>query len=151
MRTIKDSQGREYRFEITPLSIERVREIVGVNLYALLENEMALFRELETDIGKTIKILYVLCCRQDTTPTMPESDFWRAFVGQALGNAIEAFFDEYLDFFPNRRVAETLQKAMSKAKETRSILLDEANQNLDKNDAASLAKTLKTKFGGSPE
>lgn len=126
MHSFVDSKGRRHEIEITVYSAQVAKDQAGIDLFSLLENDLAGLRELEADIGKFARLIYVLCCcTGDGEPTMTERDFARSLAGQPIDDAVKAFQDEYICFFRNRRVGAALQKVVEKIRQTQTDALED--------------------------
>jgi hypothetical protein len=150
MREIKDAKGNRYTFEITVSSIKTVRKLAGVDLYSLIDDKLAGLQKLLADPCELIDVLYVLCCRcgQDDPGDIT---FGQGFSGPCILEIADAFLQELLDFFPDRRVAEALRKLVSKSKMAAAELMEEALEKAEQVTVAELVSKSKTTFGSSPE
>lgn len=139
MKTFRDNAGREWLVEVNGTTAKRVRGLLGVNLFALVDDGFAGLGRLLADPIDFLDVLYVLCKPEADARGISDEDFGRAMGGDALGAASDAFLAEYTDFFPDRRKREALRKVLSKGREVGEILLARAEAELDALDVASLA------------
>ena len=99
MQTFTDLEGRAWTVQITINKVKAVRAALDVDLLEAAGGN--LFKELASDPVKVADILYVLCQGQHEGVT--DTDFGAALAGDVLDNAVNAFFEGLVDFFPERQ------------------------------------------------
>jgi hypothetical protein len=151
MKTFVDNAGRVWCIQIHVAAVKRVRGLVGVDLFALVDEEFAGLSKLLGDPVSLVDVLYCLCKDEADKRTVTDEDFGRSMGGDALEKAVEAFLAELTDFFPDARVRAALQKILTVSRRIRDIVLTEAIDELEKVDADSLAQTLRSRSGSGPE
>ncbi len=102
MRTFKDSTGRAWTVEITVGSVQRARDLAGVDLLdpgALNERGEALMTRLALDLILFGQTLYALCKPQADAAGLNDEGFAGLLSGETLRGAYDAVWDEWADFF----------------------------------------------------
>jgi hypothetical protein len=112
VRQFKDTQGKSWDVVVDVGQIQRVRDLVKVDLYSLFSDEA---KRLFADPVLLVDTLYVLCQRQADERKMADVDFGRAFDGDVLEAAADALLEEVLSFFPSSR-RKILRATVDKSK-----------------------------------
>src|SRR5690242_12929405 len=101
MRAFKDRKNGGWSIDITVAAAKRVRDLLKVNLYELIDDNLAGLRKLLADPIGLIDVMYVLCKEQadKQAPPLTSEGFGELFAGEALGAAGEAFVEAFIDFF----------------------------------------------------
>lgn len=123
MRQFKDTQGRDWDLVVNVGQIERVRDLVKVDLYGLFSDEA---KRLFADPVLLVNTLYVMCSAQADQRKMSDEDFGRAFDGDVLEAAANALLEEVLHFFPSSRrkiLRATVDKSMELAEQMQTKAL----------------------------
>lgn len=107
MATFKDSTGREWVVVVDLPAMRRVRARTGFEL-----GKQSRLRELADDWVLLVDVLYVLCEEQAKSAGVQPEEFGKALVGDPIGEALDAFQDAYLDFYPSRQ-AEPLRALLA--------------------------------------
>src|SRR5581483_6733624 len=113
MRSFKDANGREWRIVVNVRTAKAVKDMAGINLFALFSDEA---NRLFGDPISLVNVLYVLCAEQCQAKTISEADFAEALFGDAIEQAANALLEEVRDFFPSSR-RKLIQATIDKAKE----------------------------------
>jgi len=150
VRVFKDADSRQWDLVINVAAVKRVRDLLGLDLYGLVDDEARPLGRLLGDPCKLVDVLYVLCREQAQARSITDEDFGRGFSGDSLEAAADAFCEELFDFFPNRQARETLRATKRKSRELASILLQRADQKLAEIDLAKVAEELLSKPAASP-
>lgn len=151
MKSFKDRNGKDWQIDITVDDAKRLRDRLGLNLYKLVENDCEGLTRLMSDPIDLVDAIYVLCETQAAADKIDDVAFGRSLAGSSLYDAGTAFKGAFFDFFPDRKIAASLQQLDRKGTEAMEILLQEANLELDKLTPQSMAAILKKKFGLVPE
>ena len=151
MHTFADNAGRVWTIAINVSAIKRVRALVNVDLYKLIDDNFKGLGDLLGDIVKVVDVLYCLCKEEADAKNVSDEDFGRAMFGDALHRAIDAFLEELVDFFPDPRARSNLRKLLAEGKKVRDRMMDRAEQVLASFDADREANKLFASFGTAPE
>ena len=150
MRTYTDNLDRAWMLEINVTAIKKVKALTGVDLYKLLDNRFEGLNQLLRDPIALVDVLFALCQAQAAEKSIADEEFGRGLAGQALGDAGEAFLEELLDFFPERKAAAALQRTLARVKRAREAVLADKIAELERIPQESLEQTLKELAGISP-
>ena len=121
MKTFKDKESRQWEVKITIGSIERVKGLTGVDL---LEDSG---EDLQKVTGNPLTfgpVLFALVKPQADATGVNSESFTDALAGDELLAAMEAFEEEYIDFFPNPRKRQLIRTALERAKKAENGLMD---------------------------
>jgi hypothetical protein len=151
MRTFTDNAGRTWTIAINVAAIKRVRGLLGVDLYKLVDDGFKPLGALVGDPVKLADVLYCLCKDEADTKKVSDEDFGRALAGDAITLATDAFLEELIDFFPEARARSSLRKIVTESRKVRDRLLGQAEKVLEKFDADREANKLLRSFGIAPE
>jgi hypothetical protein len=152
MHTFKDKTGDEWKVEIDFGSHLDVKAAFGVDLLTLPDKKFAGWKALRGDDVLLFKVIFHLVKDQAAARGIAdERGFVKRLCGQSIQDAIDAFEDELLDFFPHRRAAEALHKIKRKATEAAAIQMEKAHQAIDAMTLESVTATLNAKSGESRE
>lgn len=151
MHVFKDKLDRSWLLVITVLGVKRCRGLLGIDLYALVDENFERLAKLLADPVSLVDVLFVLCQDQARMLGLTDEDFGRSFGGDTLEQAAEAFLAELVDFFPNPRIRAGLTEVIRKGKQLRERILDHAELMLKQVDIDSEARKLIDSFGSSPE
>lgn len=142
MHSFKDHAGRLWVVAINVAQVKKVRGLLAVDLYRLLDDQLKPLSMLLMDPCKLVDVLYVLCMDQAGQLKVSDEDFGRAMFGDVIEAAAEAFVEELLDFFPDQRARLTLRKARAKSREVAGLMMQEAGRRIDDLDPADQARRL---------
>lgn len=149
MKQFKDSQDRTWTIDLNVDSIEQVRALTEVNLYAALEG--SLLEELGSNPKKLVDVVFALCEEQAKAKGVSDREFGKAMRGDAIDAATMALLEDLVDFFPQAR-RPTLRKILDKANQVQAKALAMATEAVDKLDVDDLLReTLKMSSGNAPE
>lgn len=149
MKSFKDTEGREWMISLNVTTIKRVRDLCGIDL--LQSFGSAALEKLASDPIMLCDLLFVLCRDDAEKRNVSDEDFGMALGGDALNDATTAFLAELVNFTPNPRRREILQKAFAKMQEVESAMMNYAEARLAALDAETTAKTLGEQSIASPE
>jgi hypothetical protein len=150
MHTFTDNAGRVWTIAISVAAIKRVRGLLNVDLYKLVDDGFKSLGELLGDPVRLVDVLYVLCQDEANARNVSDEDFGRALGGDALHQAMDAFVEELIDFFPDPKVRQSLRTIIAEATKVRKRMLDRAEQVLASFDADREANRLLRSFGIAP-
>jgi len=151
MHTFTDNAGRTWTVAINVAAVKRVRGLVNIDLYKLVDDGFKPLGELVADPVQLADVLYCLCKDEADARNVSDEDFGRALYGDAITLAAEAFVEELIDFFPDARAREGMRKLSAAGKKVKTRLLDYAEKILDQLDPEAEAQKLIASFGSSPE
>lgn len=153
MKTFKDNEGREWVVAINVAQHKRVRDLAGVDIYALVDDDFQGLAALTRDVAKLVDVLYVLCRDQAEKRGVSDWDFGAAIAGDTILAASDAFLDELVDFFPDPRVRGALGGLMRTGRAVRGEMLgmlERMTPTLAEVDPADVARRLIGSSGVSP-
>ena len=131
MHTFADNLGRTWYVDVNVTTIRRVRAVLDVDLYQLVDDGMQALGKLVADPVRLADVLYVLCKDDADSKNISYEDFGRALAGDAISSAAEAFVEELIDFFPDERSRAALRRVIAAGREVRTKLLDHAETMLE--------------------
>lgn len=132
-------------------AVKRVRSLVEVDLYSLIDDGMAGLSKLLADPITLVDVIYALCKDDADKEGITDEDFGRAMWGDAIEHARDAFVEALVDFFPDPRVRASLTKAFAAGRTIQTKLLGILEVELDKIDPDSVAMKLSGLSGVSLE
>ncbi len=100
MALFKDAANRTWIVAVTVADIRRVKKLLDVNLYRLMDEGFKGLGELLDDPLRLVDVLFVLVSDQAAAQKVSDEDFGRALAGEAYGAARQALQDAFVDFFP---------------------------------------------------
>ena len=102
MKTFQDSAGRTWTLSMTVDSVKRVRDLMQINLIEPEAGDPPLLTRLGMDDLLMLDVIYYLIRPQAEQLNISDSDFAKALGGDAVLSAINAFYEEMVDFFQKR-------------------------------------------------
>jgi hypothetical protein len=142
VRTFVDNAGRTWTLAINVWAVKKVKGLLGVDLYSLIDGNFEALGKLVGDPVGLVEVLYCLCKDEADRLGVSDEDFGRGMGGDSLARATDAFLAEYTDFFPDPRVRAGLAKVLEKGKIVRDLMMDRMEEMLDKVDPGSEAAKL---------
>ena len=153
----KDVNGNEWIANITVGTIRRVKEVLGVDLMTIVDQEKgeeSLLARLHNDIELLVNVIFVVCKPQAETMKVSDEAFGELLAtGDILEEAVDALIEGMMLFFPPRR-RKVLQVMMDKYKEMEGIAADRIERevaNLDLNQIMDVALPPEISGALSPE
>jgi hypothetical protein len=131
MHQFIDGKNRRWGIEINVTQIRRVRDLLAVDLFALIDDGMRPLAELLGDPMKLVDVVYALVKDQAEKDSVSDEDFGRGMAGDAIQQAAEAFTQELFDFFPETKDRLILRKAHDKGRQIAEALADKRSEILD--------------------
>ena len=150
MHSFRDNAGRTWTVAINVAAVKRVRGLVGVDLYKLIDDGFKPLAALVSDPVQLADVLYCLCKDEADAKQVSDEDFGRALAGDAILLAADAFVEELIDFFPGARARASLTKVLAAGRKVRDKILDHAETVIATLDPAAEASKLIASFGKSP-
>lgn len=151
MRTFTDNAGRTWTVQVNVAAIKRVRGLLGVDLYKLVDDGFQALAKLVSDPVQLADVLYCLVKDETDAKQITDEDFGRGLAGDAITMAADAFVEELIDFFPDARARAGLRKVIDAGKKVRDRLLTHAETLVERVDPEVEANKLIASFGNSPE
>lgn len=131
MRVFKDTESREWQVAINVASVKRVRQLMNVDIYKLIDRKLEPLEELLADPVAFVDVLYVLCKPQCDSLKVSDEDFGRGMGGDVLESAADVFVEELIDFFQNPKARNALRVALNKARQLREMVLAKSSAKVD--------------------
>jgi len=150
MRSFTDNLGRAWTVTINVAAIKRVRGLVNVDLYKLVDDGFKPLAALVSDPVQLADVLYCLCKDEADAKQISDEDFGRALAGDAITLAADAFVEELIDFFPDARARTSLKNVLAAGRTVRDKLLDHAEAMIATFDPEAEANRLIASYGNSP-
>jgi hypothetical protein len=151
MHSFVDNSRRTWEVAINVAAVKRIRGLLGIDLYALVDDGFKSLSKLVSDPVILADVLYCLCKEQADKQSISDEDFGRALAGDAITQAADAFVEELIDFFPDARARASLRKAIEAGKTVRDKVLSHAEKILDSIDPETEAKKWISSSGTWPE
>jgi hypothetical protein len=151
MHSFVDNSRRTWEIAINVAAVKRIRGLLGIDLYALVDDGFKSLSKLVSDPVTLADVLYCLCKEQADKQSISDEDFGRALAGDAITQAADAFVEELIDFFPDARARASLRKAIEAGKTVRDKVLSHAEKILDSIDPETEAKKWISSSGTWPE
>ena len=151
MHSFVDNSRRTWEVAINVAAVKRIRGLLGIDLYALVDDGFRSLSKLVADPVTLADVLYCLCKDQADKQSISDEDFGRALAGDAITQAADAFVEELIDFFPDARARASLRKAIEAGKTVRDKVLSHAEKILDSIDPETEAKKWISSSGTWPE
>ena len=150
MHAFVDTAGRTWELSIHVAAIKRVRGLVGVDLYGLIDDGFQPLAKLVGDPVQLADVLYCLVKDQADAKGISDEEFGRSLAGDAILRAADSFVDELVSFFPDPRARAGLARVVEAGRTVKAKLLDHAEAELDRLDPAEAARTWIASRGNSP-
>jgi hypothetical protein len=150
VHSFRDNAGRTWTVVINVAAVKRVRGLVNIDLYKLIDDGFKPLGALVSDPVQLADVLYCLCKDEADAKSVSDEDFGRALAGDAITLAADAFVEELIDFFPDARARASLTKVLAAGRKVRDRLLDHAETVIETLDPETAASALIASFGNSP-
>ena len=128
MKTFTDNAGRSWNISVTVDAVKRVRSLLDVDLMQAAAGK--LIQELADNPVLLCDVIYCIVKPQADAKEITDEDFGKAMAGDAIDQAISAFLEDLVNFFPSRK-REMLQKVLVKLKNLEAIAAEVVNKRLD--------------------
>lgn len=151
MKSFTDNALRTWVIQINVAAVKRVRGLLDIDLYKLVDNKFAGLTALIADPVGLIDVVYVLCKTEADAQGISDEQFGAGFSGDTLHNASQAFLAELIDFFPDPRVRAGIRKVIDLSQEVSGHMMDEMEANLSQADPVAMARKLIASSGTAPE
>lgn len=149
MHVFKDNAGRTWPVSIHVSAVKRVRGMLGVDLYSLIDDRFQGLGKLLADPVSLVDVLYVLCKDEADKQGITDEDFGRAMAGDAIEHATHAFLEEFADFFPDPRARAGIKKMTESARKMRDTIMTHLTTQIETFDPETAAKKLIDSSGNS--
>lgn len=151
MHAFRDCNGRDWAIVIDVAAVRRVRKLLAVDLYSLVDDGMTGLAKLLGDPVTLVDVLYVLCQDAADKSAISDDDFGRLFRGDSLSAAADAFLAEYTDFFPDAARRAAIAKVLEKARAVDRLQIKRLTAAVEAMDPGSLVKPSSGSSSASPE
>ena len=139
MASFKDNMQREWNLSISVATIKRVKELTGVNLGLLLNDEMALLQRVLGDPIELVNVVYAICVNDCERLGVTDEQFGESLAGDSIEHCIDAFMEAVIDFFPSRQ-GKILKAIVRKTNELRDALAKELEDQIEEKYSQTLTK-----------
>jgi hypothetical protein len=103
MRSFKDNAGRTWDLAVNVATIKRIKGRIGVDLTALADGEPPLVQRLTGDMILQVDCIWAAIEPQARGAKITDEQWAESMGGEPMAAAIEAFWQEVVDFFrPSR-------------------------------------------------
>jgi len=146
MKTFKDNKNQDWNIDITFGAVRRVKSVCNIDLLTLIEGGK--FDKLDAllkDPFAMLGLIYTLV--KDQRKEVTEDQFPDLIGGDELVAAVDAFMEEYVNFFPQPTIRESLRKMVGKSKEAMKAISAELEGEIDKVEVKTLVENLKKQSG----
>jgi hypothetical protein len=103
MRSFKDALGRSWDLAVNVGTIKRIKGRVGVDLTCLADGEPPLVQRLTADMILQVDCIWAAIEPQARAAAVSDEQWAESMGGDAMAAAIEAFWQEVVDFFQPSR------------------------------------------------
>ena len=128
MKTFVDTNGKTWTVNINVATIQRVKDLLGVNLMEAITGD--LITKLEDDVILFVDVLYCVCKQEAEANNITDVKFGESLAGDALEAATEAFLTDLIDFFPAAK-RQIFRKAWSKQKQAETVAVQKIDKKLE--------------------
>lgn len=94
MKTFTDNAGRTWTVQVNVAAIKRVRGLVGIDLYKLVDDGFQALAKLVSDPVQLADVLYCLVKDEADAKQVSDEEFGRGLAGDAIMLAADAFVEE---------------------------------------------------------
>lgn len=150
MHTFRDNAGRTWTVAINVTAIKRVRGMLGIDLFTLIDDGFKPLNKLLSDPVQLADVLYCLCKDEADARQITDEEFGRGLAGDAILMAAEAFMAELADFFPEARMRACLRNVLNAGRIAKDKLIDYLEKLIEQIDPEREARTLIASYGKSP-
>ena len=151
MHSFVDNSRRTWEVEINVTAVKRIRGLLGIDLYSLVDDRFKSLSKLVSDPVTLADVLYCLCKDQADKQSITDEDFGRALAGDAITQAADAFVEELIDFFPDARARASLRKVIQAGKAVRDKVVAHAEKVIESIDPQAEAQKWISSSGTLPE
>lgn len=139
MKTFMDNAGRSWVIQINVFAVKRLRGLLKVDLYSLIDGQFEGLGKLMSDPIQLVDVVYVLCKDEADKLGVSDEDFGRSMAGDAIESAANAFLEEFTDFFPDPRVRAGIRKVIEKSRAVTEVIGRHAMETIDRMSLEMLA------------
>ena len=150
MANFKDNSGREWDVAINVATVKRVKDLLGVNLFALLSDRLKGLGELLADPVRFVDVLYVIVKPQADAAGVTDEQFGGSLGGDTLQAAAEAFLEALGAFMPTVAGREALRAVLEKGRQALDLLGARTTAAVAALDAEALVKEMLEKRAAAP-
>lgn len=125
MHSFADSNGLTWDVAIDTEAIKAVRSRLSVDLLTLGRSPQAI-AEFADDLVRVVDCLYVLCEQQAIDRGLTDQEFGRSFRADTIRAALEAFLEEWIDFFLDPPGQAVMRRLFAQTQAMREAALQNA-------------------------
>ena len=133
MKTFNDTQGREWILDLNFATVKSINARLQKERVDLLKPNTLIHRL--ADPVFCADVLYLFVKDQADKLEINAEEFGKSLGGAVVWDAQQKLMEEYIDFFPNPGVQETLRKQMQKTLEYSERIMKMVQTRLSKMDA----------------
>lgn len=123
MKKFKTSNGDEWEIKINFISVERVKDSIGVDLMSIVTDQ-TMFKEAICNPVIMAMTIAELCKKQIESRGIDIEDFAELLKGDPIEHAVNAMIDELIDFFPNSRDRKMAKMIWGQINKTSEMIRD---------------------------
>ena len=112
MKTFSDTAGRTWTITVNVDAIKRARSLCEVDLLELTDGK--LIEKLIRDPILLCDVVYAVCKPQLDEQSITDEEFGRAMAGDAIEHATTALLEEVVNFSPNLRDRQVIERVMKR-------------------------------------
>lgn len=150
MHVFATNSGQQWEVCIDVAAVKRVRALLSLDLYGLVDNGATGLNELLSDPVRFVDTIYVLCRVQADRLGVSDEAFGQSLGGDSLAAAADAFLEELIDFFPDSKARANLRRLMVKGREVADRVAAAAERTIAEFDPETVARTLIASSGNAP-
>ena len=128
MQTFKDNLDRVWTISLNIANVKKIKESLKVNIMEAVEGD--LLPRIATDPILLCDMIFVLCKEEADKKNISDIDFGKSMGGDAIEQATDAFLQELITFFPQRR-RRLLKKSLNKMRDLESKILEHVEIKID--------------------
>jgi hypothetical protein len=143
--SFKDNEGRTWELRLDFGAAKRVRALVGVNLLSPMKEVEPggppLLARLGEDDMVVVDVIYAIIKPQTDERGITDEEWAAAMGGDAMLEAHDAFYREYVNFFRSRNRPEVIT-AIQKHRATIDAAVSEATARMEKMDPETVVRKI---------
>lgn len=132
MKSFTDNTGKQWEINVNVNTIERVRDLCGIRLDKLFDDNLSLLEAVLDDPLRLTDVLWAV-----VGDGGDKVAFLMSLAGDALESAANALVEATIDFFPNPKRRHLLRETIRKAWAAVNATADKATAILDGLDPTS--------------
>lgn len=126
MKTFEGEYSRKWEVRIDVNAAKKARGSLKVDLLGLFDNGAKAFAELLDDPILFVDVLWLLVEKQAKELKVTAEAFAAEIKGDVLGDAIDAFTEELVDFFPGAERRKAMRAMLAAGQRMQKARMEEA-------------------------